>query len=113
MLSDLKAVVVAPPSRGLLRFWESRSISLVLPSVPYLRSRKASARDRDLICVFCGKQQRKQFSSLPSTNGFSVLLIQSSLPSLQPTKGDGRDTKGNKWIKQRSKGTRSRRNHFV
>ncbi|CAN6847593.1 unnamed protein product [Brassica oleracea] len=28
MLSDLKAVVVAPPSRGLLRFWESRSISL-------------------------------------------------------------------------------------
>ncbi|KAG2311419.1 hypothetical protein Bca4012_025982 [Brassica carinata] len=55
-------------------------------SVPYLRSRKDSARDRDLICVFCVKQQRKQRSPLPSTNGFSVLQIQSSLPSLQPTK---------------------------
>ncbi|KAJ4889635.1 Uncharacterized protein Rs2_29383 [Raphanus sativus] len=55
-------------------------------SVPCLRSRKASARDRDLICVFCVKQRRKQFSPLPSTNGFSILLIKSILPSLQPTK---------------------------
>lgn len=82
-----RSIFTPPPlvNQGVMVWGAFNQLSYA--SVPCPRSRKASARDRDLICVFCVKQRRKQFSPLPSTNGFSILLIKSILPSLQPTKG--------------------------